>query len=71
MREKRSFASREWFEGQVRYGEWVKEQKKQNHYLIYSTVTEGTKRITVLIKIRDCQTYVLVEHAHVLGKKKA
>lgn len=66
----RSFASREWFESQVRYGEWIRERDKRNHFLIYTTIIQPVKSITILIKIRLFPTYVLVYHAHVLRKKK-
>lgn len=62
----RSFASREWVEGQVRYGKWIRERDKRNHYLIYVDVIEKIEPIKVLIKIRYARTHVLVYHAHVL-----
>lgn len=66
IRKHRSFASREWLQSQVRYGEWTATQNKPNHYRIYATVIEGRKQIKVLIQIRHCETHVLVYHAHVL-----
>jgi len=68
MSRHRSFASREWFESQIRYGEWIRERGRQNYYLIYATETERIEPITVLIKIEFRQNYVLVYHAHVLRK---
>jgi len=69
-KKKRSFASREWFESQVRYGEWIRERNKPNHYLIYTTVIEKIEPIKILIKIRHYLTHVEVYHAHVLRKTK-
>jgi len=63
-----SFASREWFEGQVRYGIWIRERNRPNHYRIYVTVTEKIKPITILIKIKRFETHVLIYHAHVVKK---
>jgi len=62
----RSFASKEWFYSQVRYGQWIRERNKRDHYLIYVTVIEKIKPIKVLIKIRHTRTHVLAYHAHVL-----
>ncbi len=70
IREHRSFASREWIEGQVRYGEWISEHGKPNHFQIHAIVYEGTKPITVLIKIKWQPQQVLVYHAHVVRKRK-
>lgn len=70
MKAKRSFASREWFESQVRYGKWIRERNKPNHYLIYTTVIEKIEPIKILIKIRHYHTHVLVYHAHVIKKKR-
>jgi len=67
IKEHRSFASKEWFEGQVRYGEWIRESR--DHFLIYAIVPERIKHITVLIKIQCFSTHVLVYHAHVLRRK--
>lgn len=69
IRKHRSFASREWFESQVRYGTWIKERNRLNHFLIYATVTEGIKPIKILIKIKHSDTYVLIYHAHVFKKR--
>jgi len=65
----RSFASREWFESQVRYGVWIRERNKPNQYLIYATIIEKIKPITILIKIKRRPTHVAVYHAHVLRKR--
>jgi len=46
-----------------------KERNRPNHFLIYSTVTEGIKPIKILIKIKHSDTYVLIYHAHVLKKR--
>jgi len=70
IREHRSFASREWLEGQVRYGKWISEHGKPNHFRIYTIVYEGKKPITVLIKIKWQPQKVLVYHAHVVRKRK-
>jgi hypothetical protein len=67
--EHRRFASKEWLEGQVRYGEWIKERNRPNHYQIYATVYDGITPITVLIKIERYSSHVLVYHSHVLKKK--
>jgi len=66
IREHRSFASKEWFEGQVRFGEWIRERRNPNRCLIYATIPERVKHITILIKIQCFSTHVLVYHAHVL-----
>ncbi len=66
MKRHRSFACRKWFDGQVRYGQWIRERNKRNHYLIYVDVIEKIKPIKVLIKIRYTHTHVLAYHAHVL-----
>ena len=65
----RSFASRDWIESQIRYGEWINERKKPHHYLIYVTNFEGIKPVTVLIKIKLLETHVLVYHVHLLRNK--
>jgi hypothetical protein len=70
IREHRSFASREWIEGQVRYGEWVSEYGKPNHFRIYTIVYEGAKPITVLIKIKFQVQQVIVYHVHVMRKRR-
>jgi hypothetical protein len=74
IKTKRSFASREWFESQVRYGEWIRERNKPNHYLIYATVIEKIEPIKILIKIlikiRHYHTHVHVCHAHVIRKRR-
>jgi len=70
MNTHKSFASKTWFEGQVRYGKWIKQRNKPNHYLIYTTILERTKPLTILIKIEHSRDHVLVYHAHVLRKKR-
>jgi hypothetical protein len=65
----RSFASKEWIESRIRYGEWINDRSKQSHFLIYATNFDGIKPLTILIKIRMFETHVLVYHAHVLRKK--
>jgi len=37
IKKHRSFASREWFQSQVRYGEWIRERNLQNCFRIYAT----------------------------------
>jgi len=66
LKRHRSFADKAWFEGQIRYGEWIRERKKPNYYLIYAKVIERIEPITVLIKIKYCHTHVLAYHAHVI-----
>jgi len=66
IKKHRSFASKEWFQSQVRYGKWTKIHGKPNHYKIFADITEGRKQIRILIKIEHCETHVLVYHAHVL-----
>ena len=65
----RGFASTEWVESQVRYGEWMPDRSGKEQFLIFATVLEGIKPLTVLLKIRILDAYVLVYHAHVLRKK--
>jgi len=74
IRRHRSFASRDWFRSEIRYGLWKRERNRPYHYRIYPTVFEGAKRIRVVIKIihnpNGSQEYsydhVYVYHAHVL-----
>jgi len=66
----RSFASRQWCEGQVRYGEWMRDKSRRDHYLIYTDVVEKIESITVLIIIKHYETHVCVHHIHVLRKKR-
>jgi hypothetical protein len=61
-----NFASRDWIESQVRYGKWIKDRNSQNGFLIYATNIDGTKTVTVLIKITFFETHVLVYHIHLL-----
>ena len=68
--EHRSFASREWFRSQVEWGLWEKDGRKRNCFLIYVTVPEGIKELTVVIKIKYSVSYVRVYFAHVLRKSK-
>lgn len=77
IREHRSFASKEWLNGQVRYGLW--ERRVNNRFDILVVVIEGgVKRLRVVIRIRYFPNgsrnfpyrHVFVEHAHVLRKKK-
>jgi hypothetical protein len=65
----RSFASAEWVESQVRYGEWIPDKTGKEQFLIYATVLEGIKPLKVVLKIRIFDAYILVYHTHVLGKK--
>jgi len=65
IRKHRSFASKEWVVGQVRYGYWEEERNKPNNYMIFAEVIERREPIKVLIKIRHEQDYVLVYHVHV------
>ena len=64
-----SFASRDWFESSVRYGDWVPDRSSKTQFLIYVHVVEGIKPLTVVLKIRLQDTSALVYHAHVLRKK--
>jgi hypothetical protein len=65
----RGFSNAEWIESQVRYGEWIPDRAGKEYFLIYATVMEGIKPLTILIKIRLFDSYALVYHAHVLRKK--
>jgi hypothetical protein len=65
----RSFATAEWVESQVRYGEWIPDRSSKDQFLIYVTVFEGIKPLTVLLKIKMFETYILVFHVHVLRNK--
>ena len=67
IRKHRSFAGREWFDSQVKYGEWIGERNKPKHYIIYVDVPERVESIKVIIKIRLEGTHVLVHHVHVIG----
>jgi len=76
IKKHRSFASKEWFESQIRYGTWMKEQS--NTFLLYVTVPEGIRPLLIQIKFKHYSQgrkaynydHVLVYHAHVLRKKK-
>jgi len=70
IRKHRSFASREWLESQVRYGQWTREPDKRDHYRIYVNIIERIKPIKILIKIEHRGTHILVYHTHVLRQKK-
>ena len=69
IKKHRSFASKEWFEGHVRYGKWIREPNKPNYYRIYAEVLDGIKPIRVLIKIKYEGTHVLVFHAHIIKSR--
>jgi hypothetical protein len=69
IKKHRSFASKEWFLSQIRYGEWIRERNKPHDFLIYATNIDGIRQVTVLIKIKRLETHVLAYHAHVLRKK--
>jgi hypothetical protein len=63
----KSFADKAWFDSQVRYGQWKRDEyQHQNHFLIYVIEFEGIKQIKVLIKITKSIDHVYVDHAHVL-----
>lgn len=71
----RSFASREWFESQVRYGKWIRKLRgPRNHYYIYPIVPEGQKRLTIEIEIHyhphgtseNPFDHVWIQHSHIL-----
>ena len=72
----KSFASKDWLEGQVRFGLWERvERRRSGRYDIYAHVGEGgVKRITVVIKITHYPNgratypfdHVFVFHSHVL-----
>jgi hypothetical protein len=66
IKKHRSFASREWFESQVRYGDWIAERGKASCYLIYAEVVERIEPIKVTIRIKRESTHLLVYHAHVI-----
>jgi hypothetical protein len=66
----RGFANREWIEGQIRYGQWINEKSNPNQFRIYATNIDGIKPLTIIIKIREYETHVLVYHVHVLRKKR-
>ena len=66
----RSFASRQWCESQIRYGEWTRDGSKRGYYLIYADVVEKIEPITVLIIIEYQETHVRILHIHVLRKKR-
>lgn len=66
---KHSFASKEFVEGQVKYGEWEKDDNRPNCYIIYAITTEGIKDVTVLFKIKSLGTHVLVYHIHLLRNR--
>ena len=49
----------------IKYGEW-RDEGKRNCFEIEVDTFEGTKSITVIIKVRLYETHVLAYHAHVL-----
>jgi hypothetical protein len=61
-----SFASKEWIISNIKFGEWKKQQGKRNCFEVEVYTFEGTKSITVIIKIRLYATHVFAYHAHVL-----
>ena len=70
----RSFASREWIEGQVKFGKWITDKRNPGdsqapNYLIYVTnVEEGSR---VLIKITHyLDSHVSVEHIHLISSRR-
>jgi hypothetical protein len=65
----RSFASIEWVESQIRYGEWTPDRAGKQQFLIYAVVLEGIKPLTVMLKVRVLEGYVLVYHAHVVRNR--
>ena len=65
----RSFASTEWVESQVRYGEWRPSRSDKEQFLVYATVFEGIKPLTVLLKLKIFDAYIVVYHIHVLRNK--
>ena len=65
IKKHRSFASKEWMISNIKYGEW-RDEGKRNCFEIEVDTFEGTKSITVIIKVRLYETHVLAYHAHVL-----
>lgn len=61
-----SFASKEWVDGQVRYGLWTQDPTTRNRYTIRGDVSEGMKSITVEIVIFFVEGRVRVRHCHVI-----
>ena len=51
IKKKKSFASKNWLEGQIRYGLWERVERKRRRYDINVHIIEaGTKQIPILIK---------------------
>ena len=65
----KSFASSEWLVSRVRYDEWIPDKSAKKQFLIYPKELDGIKPLTILIKLRICDTYAFVYHVHVLRKK--
>jgi hypothetical protein len=65
----RRFASTEWIESQVRYGNWIPDKVDGNRFLIYASVVEGIKLLKVVLKIQLFETNISVIHTHILRKK--
>jgi hypothetical protein len=70
IREHTGLADRSWLISQVTYGEWVSDNRGSDYFLIYAKEFEGRKSVTILIRVREFSTHVLVYHVHVLRKKE-
>ena len=55
IKKHRSFASRDWIESQIRYGEWTKERNEQSSFLVYATNIDGIKPEDVMV-CENCGT---------------
>jgi hypothetical protein len=65
IKKHRSFASRDWLFGQVKFGLWESNDRKgANHFTIETKVLEGVKSLIVLIKLERLVDSVRVYHCH-------
>ena len=63
IKKHRSFASRDWLFGQVKFGFW-NNGKLLNHFVIETKVVEGVKSLIVWIKLERLDDRVRVYHCH-------
>ena len=63
IKKHRSFASRDWLFGQVKFGYW-NDGNRLNHFFIETKVLEGVKPLIVLIRLERLADRVRVYHCH-------
>jgi hypothetical protein len=63
IKKHRSFASRDWLFGQVKFGLW-NQGREPDQFFIETKVIEGIKSITVTIRLQLLTDRVKVYHCH-------